>query len=162
MISSFITPVMAQNNRNYVRKQVQPNFYMPTAARNKMNAPEKLATPQYTIGAEETIKVTRPQKAVVVKTVDKTPKTSAPTPNKHLDYDHGQLSQTPDYQQKYQEYLSDLDKIAATGKSPKNPRLEQDLSRMNSNDRISLDQKFNQSRNPEMQFEKVLNQSLAK
>lgn len=154
----------------YVRKKIEPNFFIPKSAQPK---PEKLPMPYYkqpVIPAEETT-VPAPQEQplpVVEQTQNTAPTTAAkapapvvaPTPAEKSVVQN--LSDTPEYQRKYQEYLQDLEYIAATGERPSNANLDNDLKQMNSNERIKLDQKFNAKRNVKAEFEKTLNQILAK
>ncbi len=62
----------------------------------------------------------------------------------------------PEYQQKYQEYLRDIKKVSAGKKMPSNPRLTKDLAKMNSDERILVDQKFNAGRDVLGDFKNAL------
>lgn len=169
----LICPVSSQaQNGAYVRKTVKPNFFIPKSAEPQ---PEKLPMPYYRGNEKTASKTTRnfpdtgtdavetqqqiqtpPTISVPLQTQEKpseTPAAEAVMQN---------LSDTPEYQQKYQEYLRDLEYIAATGERPANPGLDNDLKQMNSNERIKVDKNFNSRRNIKAEFEKILNQSLQK
>lgn len=51
----------------------------------------------------------------------------------------------PEYKKEFDAYVADLNIIAQTGKAPRNPDLEADLAKMNSNERILLTASRNKS-----------------
>ncbi len=147
----------------YVRKQVKPNFFIPKSAEPQ---PEKLPMPHYQPAETASIKrgastpqATAPEPAQPADTAVKTTPQTKTQPSQAV---VKELSDTPEYQRKYQEYLRDLEYIAATGERPSNANLDNDLRQMNSNERIKVDEKFNSQRNIKAEFEETLNQSLRK
>ncbi len=147
----------------YVRKQVKPNFFIPKSAEPQ---PEKLPMPHYqrieTNREKQDVsspQATAPEPAQPAESIAATIPQTETQPSQAVVKD---LSDTPEYQRKYQEYLRDLEYIAATGERPSNANLDNDLRQMNSNERIKVDEKFNSQRNIKAEFEETLNQSLRK
>ena len=159
----------------YVRKKVLPNYFIP--AQEIQPKQEKLPPIKYQYGEEETI-ATRSYDNMpttqsiadrnVLPQADKA-ETSLTTarqdiPSKQttsevtLDIPDGSSKEIPDYQQKYQEYLRDIKKVAAGKKMPNNPQLQQDLAKMNSDERILIDKKFNAERDVLSDFKNALQQ----
>lgn len=68
-----------------------------------------------------------------------------------------QTKEVPEYQQVYQEYLEDVDKVAKGRKMPKNIGLQKDLAKMDSNERIKIDKEFNANRDVLSDFNNALN-----
>ena len=129
----------AQGGESYVRKQIEPDFFIPESAKQQ---PEKLPVPRYLQGEEETIK--EAHRTAPVKT--------SPVASENED--------VPEFQQKYDAYNQDLEHIGRTGKMPYNVELEQDLKVMNSNDEIIVEKKPYQQRNTKAEFDKALEKSL--
>ncbi len=159
----------AQNRQRFVRKKVQPNFFIPNGALAE-SKPEKVYIPRYNAGettakrisADDNKPVQRP--VVLNNQVSKqTPETTTtPTPAAEKPYtppttpapsqvDDG----TPNYQKMYQDYLRDLDTIANTGNINDQAVLS-DLDAMNSEKRIEIDKKFNKNRNIQNEIQSVL------
>ena len=92
-------------------------------------------------------------------TTDNSSETNEPSLSEvTLDLPDSSSKEVPDYQQKYQEYLRDIKKVAVGKKMPHNPQLEQDLSKMNSDERILIDKKFNAERDVLSDFKNALQQ----
>lgn len=158
----------------YVRKKVLPNYFIP--AQEIQPKQEKLPPIKYQYGEDETIAtrsydnmpitkiadkniVPQPSTADVPLTPDNSNDISEPTLNEvTLDLPDQSSKEIPDYQQKYQEYLRDIKKVAAGKKMPNNPQLQQDLAKMNSDERILIDQKFNAERDVIGDFKNALQQ----
>lgn len=101
--------VYAQNSDGrYVRKQLQPEFFIPEG---QWNPQEKLPP------------VVKPQPKVPTAAVEESVPQQA-------------TEEIPDYQRKYQEYVEDLKKIDAQGTPPANQALQRDLEQMNSNEQF--------------------------
>lgn len=150
VLSGFISEAAAQGT--YVRKQLEPDFFIPASAKPK---PEKLPMPRYLYGEEETIKNAKPEPEP-----QRIPAAVAEEPNVNNGNVLDGLEQTPDYQQKFDDYSNDLDHISRTGELPANPNLEQDLSEMNSSGRRVIEKRTYQPRNAKQKFDKALEDSL--
>ena len=124
----------------YQRKQLQPDFFVPAG---EINPQEKLPPFKQTGGslpAAETVK------KVSIK--DETPEIrdsealtlSADNPVEQYDMEkhitNHKFDASPNYKKKYDAYVNDLKIIAETGKAPENKQLQQDLAKMNSNERF--------------------------
>lgn len=59
--------------------------------------------------------------------------------NEHINYNRYDLTNSPEYKEKYSDYIEDLKVIAATGTAPENYTLMRDLAKMNSNKRIVVE-----------------------
>ena len=120
----------------YQRKQLQPDFFVPAG---EINPQEKLPPFRQTGGslptAETVKKVSMPEirdsEALTL---------SADNPVEQYDMEkhitNHKFDASPDYKQKYDAYVNDLKIIAETGKAPENKQLQQDLAKMNSNERF--------------------------
>lgn len=174
---------LAQSNQPYVRKKIQPNFFIPKGALSE-DKPEKVGIPQYRQGVSTA-------KRVSARTSDitQTP-TSVPQNNKNkenvspisnqeptlsaeentsmtplvqtIPTEETNISETldtntPNYQQMYQDYLKDLDYIAKSGKIS-DQNITKDLKAMNSEKRIKIDQKFNSQRDVKKDILEALKQ----
>ncbi len=147
--------VSAQEGR-YVRKKLTPNFFIPQAELERREVlppfyyeepkpePKPQAVPkQMQPQEEEFTEISSPQ-------IEPTTVISLPEPfnidkaihSQYLNYNNQDLARTPEYQQKYNDYIRDLKFIAETGNYPENPVLNNDLAMMNSNDRIIVDNTF--------------------
>ncbi len=160
----------------YVRKRVLPDYFIP--AQELQPKQEKLPPIKYRYGEEETISsrsydnlpTTRAVSAAAVDTPLPPQETMPPRqeaekaapgvkeesslqPSAPLETAEKNV---PEYQQKYQEYLRDIKKVSAGKKMPSNPRLTKDLAKMNSDERILVDQKFNAGRDVLGDFKNAL------
>lgn len=146
---------VAQEGR-YVRKKLTPNFFIPQSELERREvlppfyyeepkpAPKlKAVQQQPQPEQEEMIEVSSPQ-------IETTTVTSLPKPfnideaihSQYQKYNNQDLARTPEYQQKYNDYIRDLKFIAETGNYPENQTLNNDLAMMNSNDRIIIGDTF--------------------
>ena len=160
----------------YVRKRVLPDYFIPSE--DLQPKQEKLPPIKYLYGEEDSISVrsydSLPKKQAVppatanaalspqentalreeternTPELEESPSLQSETPRGTAEKD------VPAYQQKYQEYLRDVKKVAAGKKMPSNPQLNKDLSKMNSDERILLDQKFNAQRDALGDFKNAL------
>lgn len=163
---------LAQEDKRYVRKQVQPNFFIPSGdlAQNRQ---EKVIIPRYGKG-----QTTAKRISVEDSFVPAPSNTSKPQSTKNEEIiensvandipEYTQIpekiptnnvttqdSGTPDYQKMYQNYLNDLESIASTG-SVSNDTPLNDLSEMNSETRINIDRKFNEKRNIDKEIDNAI------
>lgn len=127
--------MLAARQRRFKNQKTKAK--QPAIMENQQAEPEE--TTPITAAAETPVQTARPAAA----------QTAAPTAAAHDD-------SVPDYQQKYQEYLKDLETIAKTGKVTANPGVAADLSAMNSEQRIEIDKKFNADRDVKSEVEKLL------
>lgn len=142
----------------YVRKTQEPDFFIPESAKEK---PEKL--PEFPlIEYYKQQQATEEQRARIENIneiydedewkYDDTP--SNEEEKIYTDYwglsnsyylsmvqDDG-LGQTPEYRNKYNEYLDDLEVIAETNIAPQNLNLIKDLIKMDSNEQVAVDENF--------------------
>ena len=151
----------------YVRKRVLPDYFIP--AQELQPKQEKLPPIKYRYGEEETISsrsydnlpTTRAVSAAAVDTPLPPQEKAAPGVKEESSLQPSAPLETaeknvPEYQQKYQEYLRDIKKVSAGKKMPSNPRLTKDLAKMNSDERILVDQKFNAGRDVLGDFKNAL------
>lgn len=148
--SAFAGQADAADGR-YVRKQpeLKTDFFVPANAIN--NSPEKLPpfysepTPQNEVHQATIMEVTttddEPEK--IAPEQEKLPQENIPPKAKELpellnENADRNLSEGPSYKQEYAAYQRDLAAIAQTGEAPKNPALEEDLAKMNSEERIPV------------------------
>lgn len=159
----------AQHTRTFVRKKVQPNYFIPE--REIKTKVEKLPQPKFTAGKDTSVSNAKPleQPQRVVKTAPENTinDNEINTPNQYLSNVteqevENQADSTPDYQKKYQEYIADLDSISNNKAAKYEGSVAKDLSTMNSNERIIVDKKFNQKRDVKGKFNNTLNQVLSK
>lgn len=161
----------AQNRQRYVRKKVQPNFFIPSSALSE-NKPEKVYIPKYRVG-ETTAKRISPsenkEKPKIVKSIPKnTNKQNAKASEELISSDiekdsytppaeatYANDEKTPEYQKMYQNYLKDLQSIAKTG-NVSDPGVLNDLKVMNSDKRIEIDKNFNKQRNIKRDLDEAL------
>lgn len=167
-ISILSHPVGAEQPGRYVRKQLKPSFFVPDKefGRNEKlpefnyypNKPQKIIVktePVQKIEPEaveqETVQVLEVINEVDMSDRRPVAETSVPVANvvsttpiesKYINYDKDELAKTPEYQQKYDDYINDLKSIAQTGTTPENKRVSQDLSKMGTNERIVVDESF--------------------
>lgn len=181
-----LTTSVVSGREVFVRKRTVPGFFMPE---NAMEKPKTVfPTPQYYSGQAETVKSisnedsAKPQ--IMHKTAEQKIKTPAEQPaseaakpaetkpksKKALTEGHNKREELvvrddnpniPEYQKKYQEYLSALEYVAQGKKMPHDQVLEDDLAEMSTNarelieKRKSADKSFNDSR---PQTEEILGQ----
>ncbi len=165
---------LSQLSQPYVRKKIQPNFFIPEGALAESH-PEKVAIPQYRKGTSTAKRIsseptpepqmvkqqyTAPQNeekttSLTALPVKETSQNQIQEPQQNITTEtplqtnintNQNPTDTPNYQKMYQDYLQDLDIIAKNG-SIKDSRIADDLNVMNSEKRIQLDQEFNSKRN---------------
>ncbi len=158
------TTALAQLNQPYVRKKIQPNFFIPEGALAE-STPEKVSIPKYRKGKTTAKRITpeasqqnitqvqkqtikqRPQdknkKQAITTQIpsSETVDISTAIPQQNIDV----KTDTPNYQNMYQDYLKDLDSIARNG-AVSTSQIDKDLSSMSSDKRILIDQNFNNQR----------------
>lgn len=172
-----IVSVCAQTAERYVRKPVQPNFFIPDGALAQ-SRPEKVIIPRYGSGISTTKHISQEDNKVPQNTALYSSKQSAvtqqpqtaddaaqtvvqplnepqPTPQKNGLASIPPTSEAANYQEMYQSYLRDLEAIADTGK-PASTNTISDLDAMSSEERIQLDKKFNERRNVDLEIKKAL------
>ena len=161
---------LAQPGR-YVRKQLKPQFFIPEKELNRQEelpefnyyplggqtgADEVQAAPQSgqdDLSAASGNILQQPEETATAATAESPEKMAEQLPPPSLpaenttesafnNYDKQELASLPEYKQKYTDYVHDLKIIAQTGKAPDNPRVLKDLAKMNSNDRITVDDTF--------------------
>ena len=115
--------VWAQVSEKYVRKKPEHNFFMPKHALGK---PENLPMPRYTKGQKESVKSLKNAEDVPHWTDEEIEAMR-------------QLSKTPEYKKKFDEYQEDIANIDENGEVPENPVLNKDLQEMNSNRKIRVE-----------------------
>ena len=139
----------------FTRKKVQPTFFIPEKeiAKPKTVFP----TPQYFSGQAETLKTISAESSQPTQNFVSEPQVSD---TENL------VSDTPEYQEKYQEYLNSLVEVAEGKKMPRDKVLENDLKDMSSNKRkyiqkkILEDKEFNKTRpDPESFFKSNYHQN---
>lgn len=139
--------VWAQD-KPYVRKQLQPNFFIPESAKSK---PEKLPMPKYSEGQAESVKAVNYNDAAIGRLEDE-----ELIAEEEIRQD---LQNTPEYQQKYQDYNQDLEHISKTGDIPENETLQKDLQQMNSDEPQEVVEY--PVRDVKAEFQKALDESLS-
>lgn len=148
--AAVLTAASVPAAAKYVRKQLEPAFFMPESAKTQA---EKLPMPRYLYGEEETIKAAKPER--------EPQRLPVVTENEeYLEDDVADDTDIPDYQRKYEDYSRDLEHISRTGEIPDNAALEEDLEQMNSDERQLIEKKPYQPRNSKAKFDKALNQVL--
>lgn len=156
----------AQHSRTFVRKKVQPNYFIPE--KEIKTKVEKLPQPKFTHGEDSSITNAKPieQPRRVVKKAPETIQDTKSTETQDTEVSAqdvvDQSESTPEYQKKYQEYIADLDSISNDKEAKYESTVAKDLSSMNSNERIIVDKKFNQQRNVKGKFNNTLNNVLSK
>lgn len=141
---------------NFVRKKLTPNFFIPKSETER----QEVLPPFY----YEQPQPRKAEKKKEIMKVEQAPETlNSPeieninsgeimppkpfafdkqTDSKYVNYNRKELAKTPEYQQKYDDYINDLKIIAQTGHYPENQRLYEDLAAMDSNERIVVDDSF--------------------
>lgn len=165
----FSTLAGAESPGRYVRKQLKPNFFIPP---QELDHTEKLPEFNYYPGEEEkkarqpqqnaseqVIKIIKaPQEIPAATEVRQTADAPAVLPlpenvpdissdtaeikSQYIEYNKDELAQIPEYKQKYADYINDLKVIAETGQVPENPRVVFDLTKMSTNKRLVVTDKF--------------------
>lgn len=156
-IAALSISALAQQPGKYVRKQLKPAFFIPDKELNRTEKlpefnyyPEKKAIiedeahPEIIEISDEVDMVSELPEEIAESSLP--PSTDNRKPLKieseYINYNKEELAAMPEYKQKYDDYINDLKIIAETGKSPENKRLAEDLAKMNSNDRIIVDENF--------------------
>lgn len=163
----FSTLAGAELSARYVRKPQKPNFFIPD---KELDHTEKLPEFNYYPNDEEN-KILRQQhnSEPIIKVINaptetasiteaqpaKESSSSAPLPtnapsksdtaeikSEYIEYNKDELAQIPEYKQKYADYVNDLKVIAETGQAPENPRVVFDLTKMSTNERLVVTDKF--------------------
>lgn len=177
---------LAQMNQPYVRKKIQPNFFIPEGALSE-SRPEKVGIPQYRQGRTTAKRITvEPEPAPTPQAqtqqlqqisdthkqpqeISRLPENQEPQIQSTRDEvspptniqtsspisQQGSQTDTPNYQKMYQDYLKDLDSIAQSG-AVNTSYIDKDLSAMNSEKRIKIDQEFNSKRDVKNDILKAL------
>lgn len=149
IIGFVILPILLLSTngwgQSYVRKQLEPQFFIPEKDKIK---PENLPMPFYRSGEAETVKMVENEWG----------KSKQPTTEGMMD----QLAETPDYQQKYDDYSRDLEHISQTGVIPENETLKEDLGQMNSAERKPVNRSLSQKRDAKAAFDRALQESLSR
>lgn len=133
----------------YVRKQIKPDFFIPQGEMEKKEVlpPFYYEKPQpkavrkkddavQEVSEVEEIATSEVTEVLVPKKINK------PIDSEYINYNDKELESTPEYQQKYDDYIRDLQKIAKTGQYPENRTLNDELAKMNSNERVIVDDNF--------------------
>lgn len=148
--AALLTAADALAQASYVRKRLEPKFFMPEDAKVQ---PEKLPMPRYTKGAETTIKEANyrdsEKEEEPAEIYDSAVEDEAETDDS-----------MPLYQQKYDDYSRDLEHINNTGQIPENRTLNEDLGAMDSERRVTVAKKPYQVREVKAKFDKALEESL--
>lgn len=137
------------NAFEYVRKKVNPNYFVP---QNDVSKKYKYAIPKYEEGVNYSENIGVHNKVQYRESY--IPEVEyAETKNNNL----GNGSLNPDYQNKYQEYLKDVDVIKEKGYVGDSEELKNDLSKMTSEQRIRIDKEFNKQRNIDKKIDNLIN-----
>lgn len=140
--------VWAQEGR-FVRKQLKPDFFMPEG---ELDYTEKLPPIPYNYDTDtkvlkaEVLEVIREadyyeDEAMDLENEGETPITEVEISTIGISFGNG-FGQTPQYKQKFDEYMKDLEYIGQTGRAPSNEGLLRDLGKMGSNERVLVDEEF--------------------
>ena len=129
VILSISVSAKAQIPGQYQRKQPQPDFFIPDKAISKG---EKLPPFKFIPPVSE-------NQETVKKISHKSEKNTAKSPFSASENTPDNFAETPGYKQKYDDYIKDLKVIGETGKIPENKRLDADLAKMNSEERIPVE-----------------------
>lgn len=148
----------------YVRKQLKPNFFIPQGEMEKKEVlppfyyekPKAKVVTKKEVVAEEVPEV-KEEVPEVVETVEQEEISKPIVASEYINYSDKELESTPEYQQKYDDYIRDLQKIGATGQYPENKTLNDELAKMNSNERMVVDDNFGITpKAPEIQKVEIL------
>lgn len=153
----------------FVRKKREPAFFIPESAKIQ---PERLALPRYHLADD--LQEPEPEQPRYVKVKPKPKKKIQTEPELVVRYNKEEkvpenevnpeeimsdFANTPVYQRNYTQYSKDLEQISKTGEIPPNAELENDLAKMNSEQRIVLE-KRPRSNNAKAKFDEALQSSL--
>ncbi len=124
LLGSFLTVinVYAQSDGRYQRKNLQPDFFVPQGV---IQQQEKLPPIRYDNASSSTETISH---------ISSHDEHSADVSTTTIEFKG--LSNTPEYKQNYDTYINNIKNIAQTGQAPDDPRLEEDLAKMNSNERF--------------------------
>ena len=140
----------ATGQGRYVRKQLQPDFFMPEKVR--FNQPEKLPPllkkEEFSQKAEEDVAKAAAQNTAVSES-GKSIRIQA------------EKEAVPEFQTKFDDYNRDIDYISRSGEIPVNARLNADLEQMNSNELFRVTPKPYQQTVVSRAFNKALEEVLA-
>ena len=141
----FSTLAGAESPGRYVRKQLKPNFFIPP---KELDHTEKqvikiIKAPQE-IPAVTEVRQTAdaPAALPLPENVPDISSDTAEIKSEYIEYNKDELAQIPEYKQKYADYINDLKVIAETGQVPENPRVVFDLTKMSTNERLVVTDKF--------------------
>ncbi len=125
-LCGVLLSLKASAAQEYQRKQVMPEFFIPQQALPK---PEKLPPIKFSTLApqDEAVKKVSLQEQ---KTTPQTQQTATPPED---------LEVMPQYKQKYDEYIEDLEYIGDTGEYPNNQGLRNDLAKMDSDEKFYIE-----------------------
>ena len=173
---------LAQLSEPYVRKKIEPNFFIPegalagrkpekinlprynqgqtTAKRISSKMPENITPPSQEPSRDEADISNQPQAQTGGLSETTTPLYYTPTlmtndNNLSSDNPATETTESPNYQKMYQDYLKDLNSIVQSGKSDTS-QIDKDLSNMDSEKRIQIDKEFNAQRNVKEDILKAL------
>lgn len=161
----WISESIAQPGR-YIRKKVQPDFFIPNKALDKPEALPEFYIPEPEVTTEKKEVTTRqPEETFILPENLSTINVNEIATNENDDdiiiiddsdladeiyyvsdylhyIDDIDLRDLPLYKKKYEEYLEDLITISTTGEMPENKSLTNDLAMMNSNLKTMVDDDF--------------------
>jgi len=156
LISTFATfgNALAQSDGKYERKQKNVDFFIPEKELNRREVLPKFGEKKTERGVETPSEAARSQDMRkgtdalkqelndIAKGKDKPlPPQKAGNRNSKYWIADNNFSNSPEYQKKYDDYLSDLKTIAKTGKAPINEALDRDLMAMSSEGRFLVETK---------------------
>ena len=113
----------------YQRKVIYPNFFVP---QNALPQAEKLPPIKAGIYNDAEDKAPKEPQA----SQELSPLKANKARNSYAALD--KLENLPEYKHKYDDYISDLKYIAQTGKYPQNAALQNDLNKMNSDEKFYI------------------------
>ena len=143
VFSFILVGVVVASQGRYVRKQLQPDFFIPKE--DVFNQPEKLPP--------------LPKKEVVENVDEKIEKT---VDNSEYIREESKKVSIPEYQKKFDDYNRDISYINRSGEIPVNSSLKSDLDQMNSNDLFNVQKKeLGSETEVSRAFMKILNKSIA-
>lgn len=174
-ICLYTSTALSQMDTPYVRKRIQPNFFIPQGALAD-SKPEKVSLPQYRQGISTTKRISARDNQTEINTqlqqqeypettvqeteepakdiLPEEPETIREVKTKENNTEETN-DDTPNYQKMYQDYLKDLADIAHQGQTDTS-QITKDLKQMGSDKRIKIDQNFNKHRNVSAEIEKAL------
>lgn len=114
----------------YKRKVIYPNFFVPQSALPKAEKLPPIKTGTYAKSEDEASQETPLPQQKHDTTISTTVQKSYTTLDK--------FENLPEYKHKYDDYINDLKYIAQTGKYPQNAALQNDLQKMNSDEKFYI------------------------